>query len=274
MLLQVREEDDDENLLGEVLSPAHMAPTESIRELQQTVPSFREFIWCDGERFRRPAGTSCSLCEIGCITPPKKKKKNTTYLQLRTRVPYIHSMDFYLFCFFWKERGLGNINPPEPRQYINAIELELFTYCISCDHMMSSSIPPFTFKHHPRKSLILLTFPPTTKKTPRQLYNHVFFFRGGAGLNLYPRKVMASHNLGHPTDPTHVVIKPSHSLTDGSTHQLDQPVVLLWYCCLVQKFGRQPPGIFKTYINGYKWDKLPFPQLVSLPDFWTINVVF
>lgn len=33
----VREEDDDENLLGEVVSPAHMAPTESIRELQQTV---------------------------------------------------------------------------------------------------------------------------------------------------------------------------------------------------------------------------------------------
>lgn len=41
MLLQVREEDDDENLLGEVVSPAHMAPTESIRELQQTVSSFR-----------------------------------------------------------------------------------------------------------------------------------------------------------------------------------------------------------------------------------------
>lgn len=74
MLLQVREEDDDENLLGEVVSPAHMAPTESIRELQQTVPSFREFICCDRERLRRPAGTSCSLCEIGCNTPQKIRR--------------------------------------------------------------------------------------------------------------------------------------------------------------------------------------------------------
>lgn len=89
MLLQVREEDDDENLLGEVVSPAHMAPTESIRELQQTVPSFREFICCDGERFRRPAGTSCSLCEIGCNTPPKKYSVPPT-----SNMSAIHSMDF------------------------------------------------------------------------------------------------------------------------------------------------------------------------------------
>lgn len=165
MLLQVREEDDDENLLGEVVSPAHMAPTESIRELQQTVPSFREFICCDGERFRRPAGTSCSLCEIGCNTPPK----NTAYLQLRTWVPYTQWIfnDFYLFCLFWKESGLGNINPPEPRQYIPAIELELFTYCIMLDHMMSSSIPLFTFNHPPRKSFILLTFPPPPPPPPK-----------------------------------------------------------------------------------------------------------
>jgi len=34
----VREEDDDENLLGDDgISPGHMAPTESIRELQQNV---------------------------------------------------------------------------------------------------------------------------------------------------------------------------------------------------------------------------------------------
>lgn len=222
MLLQVREEDDDENLLGEVVSPAHMAPTESIRELQQTVPSFREFIWCDRERFRRPAGTSCSLCEIGCNTPPPQKKEKYG-VPPTSNMSAIHSMDFYLFCFFWKESGLGNINLPEPRQYIlvPAIELELFTYCIMLDHMMSLSIPLFTFKHPPRKSFILLTFPPPPNKTPRQLYDHSrFFLERGEGLDLYPRKVMAA---------TWVIqlIQLSNSLTE-STHQLDQPVVLLF----------------------------------------------
>ena len=201
MLLQVREEDDDENLLGEVVSPAHMAPTESIRELQQTVPSFREFICCDRERFRRPAGTSRSLCEIGCNTPPPKKKRAKYGVPPTSNMSAIHSMDVYLFFFFWKESGLGNINHPEPRQYIPGIELELFTYCIMLDHMMSSSIPT-------RKSFILLTFPPPPNKTPRRLYNHspLFFWSGGVGLDLYvfiPEKSwpqLGSSNLSNSCD--------------------------------------------------------------------------
>ena len=47
-----------------------------------------------------------------------------------------------------------------------------------------------------------------------------------------------------------------------------------WYFTTVdmEEIRRTPPGMYKT--PGKQWNKLPFPQLVSLPDCWTSNSMF
>ena len=143
------------------------------------------------------------------------------------------------------------------------------------DHMMSSSIPLFTFNHPPRKSFILLTFPPPppppkNTKTMRYIYiyNHSpLFFGGGEGWIFIPEKSWPQ--LGSSN------YYPTQQLIDwwinSSTRSTSGTVVVLL-------FGSEIRLTITWHIwnliNGYKWDKLPFPQLVSLPDFWTINVVF